>query len=160
VTIDWSIFWTPQFVIGVVVMGLLLNVVGAYTVRSIDWARKALPASFRRGRDMEAGRVQQLATAAISDHALYAALAAEATRLRVHQLLQFFIAFVCFCGLLLLLAPVPGEPVSRSNRLFVVILAVGGFVLYYRGLGSWTRARRLDTALQAIHKKLKLPVME
>ena len=47
---DWNFVWTPQFLVGTVIAGLLLNIVGAYMVRALDHVRKALPASFRRVR--------------------------------------------------------------------------------------------------------------
>ena len=42
-TINWGVFLTPEFVIGVVVVGLILNVIGAYLVRSLDWVQRFSP---------------------------------------------------------------------------------------------------------------------
>jgi hypothetical protein len=99
---DWSYVWTLQFLVGTLVVGLLLNVLGTYVVRALDSVKKRLPAYFRRVREEESVRIQTLSTAATSDSALHAALAAEAGRLRLHQLLGFFIAFVCIATLALL----------------------------------------------------------
>jgi hypothetical protein len=71
VAINWGVFWTPEFLIGVVVIGLLLNVVAAYVVRSLDWFARVLPASFRRAQEAESARLQQLTNAATADHAIY-----------------------------------------------------------------------------------------
>jgi hypothetical protein len=104
VTINWSIFLTREFLIGVVAVGLLINVVSAYIVRSLDWLGKKLRALFRQAQEAESARVKQLTDAATSDHAIYAALVAEATRLRSLQYIQFFISFACFSVMALLLA--------------------------------------------------------
>jgi hypothetical protein len=48
VTIDWSFVWSPPFLVGTVIAGLLLNIVAAFAVCVVDHVRKALPASYRR----------------------------------------------------------------------------------------------------------------
>ena len=83
---DWDFILTPQFFAGTVIAGLLLNILGVYVVRAIDRVRKALPASYRRIRAEESARIDALTVAATSDNALYAALAAESSRLRLRQL--------------------------------------------------------------------------
>lgn len=101
---DWRFVWTPEFLVGSIVAGLLLNVVAAYVVRAVDHVMKWLPASYRRNRDAESARIEKLTSAATSDNAVYAALAAEASRLRLHQLLRFFIAFICIYTFVFLVA--------------------------------------------------------
>src|SRR5262245_42114623 len=101
-SINWGVFVTPEFLVGTLVVGLLLHVVGTYMVRSLDWVIKVLPASFRSAQEAESARIQKLTAAATSDHALYAALSADASRIRSHMLQHFFFSFVCFFTMLLL----------------------------------------------------------
>lgn len=166
-THDWNFVWTPQFLVGTIIAGLLLNVVGVYVVRALDHVRKALPASFRRARQEESERIEKLVTAAMSDNALYAALAAEASRLRLHQLLGFFIAFVCFSILLGLIAfsqVAPAVKITTTLRLqagFLIIFLVSlGAYHYISGLDNGRRARRLDIALRKVQHNLTLPIMD
>jgi quinol-cytochrome oxidoreductase complex cytochrome b subunit len=161
VTNDWSFVWTPQFLLGTVIAGLLLNIVAAYVVRAVDHVRKALPASYRRARGEESARIEQLASAATSDNALYAALAAEASRLRLHQLLHFFIAFVCVHTFLFLMAVGELKPGVGVLGLLLIVFLIGlGFIQYCLGLDMGTRARRLDLALREVQRNRKLPVMD
>jgi len=164
---DWDFVWTPQFLVGTVIAGFLLNVVGAYMVRALDHVWKALPASFRRARQEESVRIEKLVTAAMSDNALYAALAAEASRLRLHQLVGFFIAFVCFSTLLGLIAfsqVVPAIKITTTLRLqagFLTIFLVSlGAYHYNSGLVNGRRARRLDIALRKVQHNRTLPIMD
>ena len=160
-TNDWSFVWTPQFLVGTVIAGLLLNIVAAYVVRAVDHVRKALPASYRRARAEESVRIEQLTAAATSDNALYAALAAEASRLRLHQLLRFFIAFVCIYTLVFLVAfgeVTPG--IGVLGLLLIVFLIAMGVIQYSQGLDIGKRARRLDIALRAVQRNRKLPIMD
>jgi hypothetical protein len=167
VTDDWSFVWTSQFLVGTVIAGLLLGVVSQYIVRALDHISEVLPASFRRAREEESLRIQQLTNAAISDNALYAALVAEASRLRLHQLLSFFIAFVCHSTLLVVVTVSRVTPTAemtiilRLEILFLVIFLLPmGFFHYASGLENGKRARRLDTALRAVQRNLILPIMD
>ena len=162
VTINWGVFLTAEFLIGVVVVGLLLNVLGTYVVRSIDWIARVLPAFFRRAQENESARIQRLADAATADHAIYAALAAEASRLRSHQLRQFFFSFVCLSTMffVLILLEREGQPPRVVGLLLTIFLLVMGFFQFSRGLDSGTHAQRLDTALRQVQRNLKLPVMD
>jgi hypothetical protein len=164
---NWRFVWTPQFLVGTVIAGLLLNVVAAYVVRAVDRLRKALPASYRRARDEESLRIEQLTAAATSDNALYAALAAEASRLRLHQLLGFFIAFVCTFTLLVLVTVSQLTPAAQMTRparvqavLLVIFLVSVGVFRYASGLDNGRRARRLDIALRAVQRSRALPIMD
>lgn len=160
-TNDWSFVWTPQFLVGTVVAGLMLNVVGAYVVRAFDYLGQELPARYRRAQSKESVHIEQLTTAATSDNALYAALAAEASRLRLHQLLHFFIAFVCINTFVFLAAV--GEVKSGIGvlGLLLIVFLVGiGTIQYSRGLEIGNHARRLDIALNAVQRNRKLPIMD
>jgi len=102
---------------------------------------------------------------ALSDHALYAALAAEATRLRLHELLHFFIAFVCFVAFTFVMVdhdqrPQTGTYAAVKLVVLIVFLVSMGFFQYMRGLENSRRAQRLDIALSAAHKSRGLPVMD
>jgi hypothetical protein len=158
----WSFVWTPEFLVGTLVVGLLLNVLGAYVVRTLDRVRTRLTGYLRGVLGKEAARTDQLAAAAASDNAVWAALAAEASRLRLHQLLRFSIAFA-FIGAFLLLYG-RGELIPSASNLFVRSAVVGfvafGLIQYVKGLEFGTRARRLDIALAAAHRSRKLPVMD
>jgi hypothetical protein len=117
-------------------------------------------------RDQESSRIQQLTTAATSDNALYAALAAEASRLRLHQLLGF-IAFVCTSTLLVVVTVRQLSSVAqltttlRVLTVILVILLVSAAVFRYAsGLDNGSRARRLDIALRAVHGNRALPIMD
>jgi hypothetical protein len=117
-------------------------------------------------RDQESSRIQQLTTAATSDNALYAALAAEARRLRLHQLLGF-IAFVCTSTLLVVVTVRQLSSVAqltttlRVLTVILVILLVSAAVFRYAsGLDNGRRARRLDIALRAVHGNRALPIMD
>jgi nucleoside recognition membrane protein YjiH len=161
---DWSFVWTPEFLVGSLVAGLLLNVVGAYVVRAFDRVTNRLPAYFRRVRQEEQTRIQKLSTAASSDNALYAALAAEAARLRSHQLLRFFIAFVCFTVLVVLSVSITSATqMTGAARvqvmLLVIFLASLGLFSYFLGLESGRLARRLDIALRAVQRERGLPII-
>jgi hypothetical protein len=162
---DWGFVWTRQFVVGTLIAGLLLNVIGGYLIRALDWAGKALPASFRRAQEAESARIEQLTSAALSDHALYAALAAEACRLRLHQLIRFFIAFMCAVALAVVLVDSNQRPpadtwaVVKAVLLIVVFLSIA-FFQYMSGLDNSRRARRLDLALRAAHRSRGLPIMD
>jgi hypothetical protein len=161
VTSDWRFVWTPQFFVGTIFAGLLLNVVGTYAVRGLDRIRTVLPAAFRRGRDEESARIQQLVDAGTSDNSLYAALAAEASRLRVHQLLHFFFAFVCIDPLLLLAGFGELKPGGDVRAVLVLVLLISiGLFQYVRGLDAGKRARRLDGALRVVRQNRKLPIMD
>jgi len=158
---DWSFIWTPQFIAGTLIAGLLLNIIAEYVVRAVDHVREALPASFRRARDKESERIEQLTIAATSDNALYAALAAEASRLGVHQLLRFFIAFVFIHALVLLMAFGQVKPgIGVLGLLLIVFLMMMGGIQYTLGLHAGRRARRLDIALRAVQRNRKLPIMD
>ena len=164
---SWSVVWTPQFLVGTVIAGLLLNVLAAYVVRVVDRVRVHLPAYFRRARDEEAARVQLLYAAAASDNALYAALAAEAGRLRLRQLLSFFIAFVAIATLVFLLGVSEIAPIGRITAVaplqvaFVIVLFVPlGLLQFIAGLEHSRRATRLDAALREVHRKRSLPIMD
>ena len=161
---DWSFVWTPQFLVGSLVAGLLLNVVGTYVVRAFDRVANRLPAYFRQVRQEEQTRIQKLSTAASSDNALYAALAAEAARLRSHQLLRFFIAFVCFSVLVIVFISITSATqMTGAERvqimLLVIFLVSLGFFSYLFGLETGGRARRLDIALRAVQRERGLPIM-
>jgi hypothetical protein len=161
---DWSFVWTPEFLVGSLVAGLLLNVLGTYVVRAFDRVTNRLPVYFRRVRQEEQTRIQKLSTAASSDNALYAALAAEAARLRSHQLLRFFIAFVCFSVLLVLfISLTSATQMTEATRVQVILLVVFlvslGFFSYGLGLESGRLARRLDIALRAVQRERGLPIM-
>lgn len=124
-----------------------------------------MPASFRRAQEAESARIQQLTSAALSDHALYAALAAEATRLRLKQLLHLFLAFVCGVTLLIVLVdhdqrPQTGTYVVITQVFLTVALLSIGFFQYVRALENMRRAQRLDIALRAAHKSRGLPIMD
>jgi len=161
VTNDWSFVLTPHFLVGTVIAGLLLNIVAAYLVRAVDHVRKALPASYRRAQGDESVRREQLTTAATSDNALYAALAAEAGRLRLHQLLRFFIVFVCLFALVFLVTFGEAKPgIGVLGLLLIVFLIAMGVIQYSQGLDIGKRARRLDIALRAVQRNRKLPVMD
>lgn len=158
---DWSFVFTPHFLVGTLIAGLLLNTASAYLVRAIDRVRKALPASFRRARSEESARIEELTAAATSDNALYAALAAEASRLRLLQLLRFFTAFVCIFPFLLLVAFGELKPGMGVLGLLVMIFLVGMAGLQYSlGLGIAPHARRLDIALRAVQRNRKLRIMD
>jgi pilus assembly protein TadC len=161
VTINWGIFWTPEFLIGVVVIGLVLNVASAYVVRLLDRMGMVLPAFFRRAQQAESARIRRLADAATSDHALYAALAAEAGRLHSHQLTQFIGAFACMVMVVALLAFVKAGAVGRIGGILAAIYLTA--VAFFES-ASWVannrRANRLNTALREVQRNLKLPVME
>jgi hypothetical protein len=167
VTNDRSFVWTLQFLVGTVIAGLLLNIVAAYMVRAVDHVRKALPASYRRVRGEESVRIERLIAAATSDNALYAALAAEASRLRLHQLLSFFIAFVCISTLLFLVAVSQVTPAVRMTTsvrvqagfLIIFLVSMGAFH-YASGLENGRRARRLGIALRAVQRNRTLPIMD
>lgn len=142
-------------------VGLMFHVLGTYLVRAIDHVKNVLPAFYRRARDKEFARIERLTTAATSDNALYAALAAEASRLRSHQLLCFFVAFVCMN--FLLFVQVAGElhPGLGLSGLFVLVFLVGcGLIQFVRGLDIGTRLRRLDIALRAVQRIRELPFMD
>ena len=163
---DWSFVWTPQFLVGSLVAGLLLNVVGTYVVRVFDRVANRLPAYFRQVRQEEVTRIQKLSTAASSDKALYAALAAEAARLRSHQILRFFIAFACFSILSFLATIMSITAVTQMTAsvriqvmLLVIFLGSLGFFSYILGLESGRLARRLDIALRAVQRERGLPIM-
>jgi hypothetical protein len=158
----WSLVWTPQFLVGTIVAGLFLNVVSAYVVRAADRLVHRVTGAWRAAVGEEAARTQQLSAAAAADNALYAALAAEASRLRSHQLLHFFIAFVLIATFICMLALDQGEPRSLGVLGLLVLLGlfVVGFVQYNLGLESGKRARRLDNALRAVHASRKLPIMD
>jgi hypothetical protein len=163
---DWSFVWTPEFLVGSLVAGLLLNVLGTYVVRAFDRVANRLPAYFRRVRQEEQTRIQKLSTAASSDNSLYAALAAEAARLRLHQLLRLFIAFVCFSLLLFLATIMSITPVTqitvtvRVQVVGLIIFLVSIMVFTYgSALESGRRARRLDIALGAVQRERGLPIM-
>lgn len=164
---NWNFVWTPQFLVGTLIAGLLLNVLGAYVVRAVDRMRVHLPAYFRRARDEEAARIQLLYKAAASDNALYAALASEAGSLRLYQLLCFFIAFVAIVTLLFAIAISRMEAVAASTTagrlelgVLVVFLVPFGFLQYISGLENGRRANRLDAALLAVHSDRSFPVMD
>lgn len=123
-TNDWRFVWTPQFLFGTLIAGLLLNVVAAYAVRAIDRLGKVLPAFYRRARDEESSRIEQLTTAATSDNALYAALAAEASRLRLLQLLGFVIAFVFTFTVLVLVTVSQSSPVAKLTTTVLVLIVI------------------------------------
>jgi hypothetical protein len=116
----------------------------------------------RKGaRVEESVRIEELTTAATSDNALYAALAAEASRLRLHQLLRFFIAFVCIYTLVFLVAFGEVKPgIGVLGLLLIVFLIVMASIQYSQGLDIGKRARRLDIALRAVHRNRKLPIMD
>jgi len=158
---DWSFVLTPQFLAGTVVAGLLLNIVAAYAVHAIDHVRKALPASYRRARAEESARVEALTAAATSDNALYAALAAEASRLRLRQLLRFFIAFICIYTLVFLMAFGELKPgLGVTGLLLVVFLVAMAFIQYFQAIDVSSRVRRLETALSAAGRNRKLPILD
>lgn len=160
-TNDWSFVWTPQFLVGTVIAGLLLNIVATYVVRAVDHVRKALPAAYQRARGEESVRIEQLTTAATSDNALYAALAAEASRLRLHQLLRFFVVFVCIYTLVFLAAFGEVKPeIGVLGLLFIAFLIVMAGIQYSLGLDIGKRARRLDIALRAVQRNRNLPIMD
>ncbi len=160
-TNDWSFVWTPQFLVGTAIAGLLLNIVAAYVVRAVDHVRKALPVSIRRARAEESVRIEQLTTAATSDSALYAALAAEASRLRLHQLLRFFIVFVCIYTLVFLGTFGELKPGIGVLGILLIVFLIGmAGIQYLQGLEIGTRARRLDNVLRAVQRNRKLPVMD
>jgi len=144
------------------VASLLLNVLGAYVVRMLNRVRPRLTGYFRRALGEEAARTEHLAAAATSDNALWAALAAEASRLRLHQLLRFLTAFVFIGAFLLLYARGELMPGSSSTpaRLTVVGFVAFGLIQYVRGLDFGKRARRLDIALGTAHRNRKLPIMD
>jgi hypothetical protein len=161
VTNDLNFVWSPQFLVGTVIAGLLLNIVVAYVVRVVDNVRKALSASYRRAQGEESVRIEELTTAATSANALYAALAAEASRLRLHQLLRFFIAFVCIYTIVFLVAFGEVKPgISVLGLLLIVFLIAMGVIQYSQGLDIGKRARRLDIALRAVQRNRKLPIMD
>ena len=158
---DWSFVLTPQFLVGTVIAGLLLNIVAAYVVRGIDLIRVALPASYRRARSEELVRIEALTAAATSDNALYAALSAEASRLRLRQLLGFFIAFICIYTLLFLVALGELKPGIGLPGLLLVTFLVGMTVAQYSlALGIGPRIRRLDIALNAAQRNRNLPILD
>lgn len=160
-TINWRVFLTPEFFIGVVVIGLLVNVVSAYVVRSLDWVVEVLPASFRRAQEAETARIQRLTEAATADHAIYAALTAETSRLRSHQYAQFFLSLVCFSTMVLFAYFVQTGEIERIVGVsFAIFLTVIGFYQYMGGLDSARRAQRLDKVLREVQRNLKLPVMD
>ncbi len=158
---DWSFVLTPQFLVGTLIAGLLLNVLAAYVVRTIDRIRIALPTSYRRARAEESARIETLTAAATSDNALYAALAAEASRLRLRQLLRLFIAFVCIYPVVFLVALGEVRPgmALPGFVLVVFLLGVAG-VQYSLAIDISSRTRRLDIALNAAHRNRKLPIMD
>jgi hypothetical protein len=145
----------------------LLNVLAAYLVRAVDHIRKVLPASYRRARDEEALRIDQLSAAATSDNSLYAALAAEASRLRLHQLLGFFIAFIFAAALVLalvefrqILAAEMTTTVRVQAALLVIFLVPMAVFRYATGLDNGKRAKRLDIALRTVQRNRALPIMD
>ena len=101
---NWSFVWTPQFLVGSLVMGFILNVFGTYVVRWIDSVRAKLPAYYRRVRVEEKQRTQHLVEAATADTALYAALSAEAARLQIREVRRYFVALVSFIPFFILAA--------------------------------------------------------
>lgn len=162
-TNSWSFLWTPQFWFATLAVGFLLNVLGNYAVRLLDRVGARLSGYFRQLLGEEAARTETLTAAAASDNALWAALAAEASRLRLHQLLRFLTAFVFSCvGILLTYALGEVTPPSSNTpaRLVAVGSLVFGFIQYTRGLDFGKRARRLDIALSAVHRHRKLPIMD
>ena len=164
-----NLIWTPQFFAGTLVAGLLLNVLGAYVVRAIDRLRVRLPGHFRRIREAESLRIQRLSDEATADTALYAALAAEAGRFRVHQLLGLLTAFASAFALLFLMAIMVGSeapPVDRSTGervqamiLITFLVLMGGFH-YASSLEHGRLARRLDIALRGVQRNRTLPIMD
>jgi hypothetical protein len=154
---------------GVLVCGLTLNVLGAYVVRWFDRVRDRLPAHFRQVREKELERIQLLSAAASSDSGLYAALSAEAGRLRLHQLLGFLIAFVGICAILLLIGAAQvdaytGARMTTSGRIeallaIAFLLPMSG-LQFTSGLENGRRARRLDIALRAVQRNRSLPIMD
>jgi len=161
VTNDLSFVWSPQFIVGTIIAGLLLNIFAVYLVRVIDHVRKALPAFYRRTRGEESARIEELTIAATSDNALYAALAAEATRLRLHQLLRFFIAFVCIYTFVFLVTIGEVKPgINIPGILLIIFLLAMGVIQYSQGVDFSKRARRLDIALRAVQRNRKLPIMD
>lgn len=160
-TNDWSFIWSPQFLVGTVIASLLLNIVAAYVVRAVDYVRKVLPASYRRAQREESMRIEQLTAAATSDNALYSALAAEASRLRLILLTRLFIVVVCVYTLVLIVTlpeVKPGEIVP--GMLLIVVLTVVAVFHYSLGLDINKRVRRLDSALRAVQQNRSFPILD
>ncbi len=44
---DWSFFLTPQFLVGTLMVGLLINVLSAFVVRMLDGVKTRLTVYFR-----------------------------------------------------------------------------------------------------------------
>jgi len=127
----------------------------------LDWLAKVLPASFRRAKEAESARIKQLTDAATADHALYAALAAEAGRFRSQQHLHFFFSFVCLSALTAIFASGEMKPgMGVSGFLLIVFLLTMVVFQYSLGLESGKRARPLDLALREVQRNLKLPVID
>jgi hypothetical protein len=159
---DWSFILTPQFLVGTMVAGLLLDVVGTYLVRWLDRIKDQISSGREQALSEESQRVGRLTEAALSDTALYAALAAEGTRLRLDQLLKFLGAFFCIYPLIVVIQFGEAKPglLGIAGRISLVAIVAFGLIQYVRGLRSVSRARRLDLALDVARRHHTLPIMD
>ena len=99
---NWSKFMTPEFGIGVLLSGLLLNVVGTYVVRGLDRFRSGWTEQARSQRERLRLRREAYTTFARTSPAAYAALAAEAARLRARSV-RYLLMMVVMIAILLLI---------------------------------------------------------
>jgi hypothetical protein len=88
-SIDWSFVLTPEFVIGTVIAGLLLNIFASYAVRLIDRLWTGATATSRKVTAELAERRHNLTERGKDDFTFYLALIAEAGLLRIRAMRRF-----------------------------------------------------------------------
>jgi hypothetical protein len=147
----WAAISTPEFLLGAA-FGLVLNVESAYIVRGLDRLGPRISSLVRPILEEDRRWEAEIAIAAASDSALYAALAAEASRERMSQFVRLLLAFggAFVIALLNLVGEFAPGPRGVIERIGFGAFAIGTYVQAFRGFKHSDRAKRIERALKTV----------